>query len=103
MDLERLHHQVELDRESVDSAFAAAANMRDKQQAEAADLAKREAALEARAASLAGVQAQLVAAQAAAMQQLEKLEASMQRKLDGQEKQVNISRPGRGNFRAKYA
>lgn len=88
LDLERLNHQLTLDREAADSAFAAAANLRDQQQAEAAGLAKREAAVEAKAANLAGMQAQLVAAQAAAMQQLEKLEGSMKKKLDAHGKQV---------------
>lgn len=88
LELERLSHQLALDRETADSAFTAAANLRDQQQVAAADLAKREAALEAKASNLAGMQAQLVAAQAAAMQQLQKLEASMKKKLEGHEKQV---------------
>lgn len=86
--MERLSHQVALDREAADQAFTAAANMREQQQNEAADLAKREAAVESRAAGLAGTQAQLAAAQAAALQQLEKLETSMNKNLVAHEKQV---------------
>jgi hypothetical protein len=62
--------------------------MREQQAAAAAELARREAALEAKQGQLVGLQAQLVAAQGAALQQLEVLEGAMRTRLEGHQKQV---------------
>lgn len=87
-ELERISQQLAEEREEAEAALASAAAMREQQAAAAAELARREAALEARQGQLAGLQAQLVAAQGAALQQLEVLEGAVRARLEGHQKQV---------------
>jgi ferric-dicitrate binding protein FerR (iron transport regulator) len=68
--------------------------MREQQAAAAADVARREAAVEAKQGQLSGLQVQLVAAQGAALQQLEVLEGAVRTRLEGHQKQVRGAAAG---------
>lgn len=89
-ELQRVGQQITAEREAVD---AAAASLQEQQQLQAsvsAELSAREAALEARASALQEQRSALQASQAAALKQLDSLEASLKTKLEGHQKQVGV-------------
>jgi hypothetical protein len=59
-ELERLTHQLLAERETVEAAMSSTAAAREQQQVDAADLAKREAALEVKATQLMGQQVRIL-------------------------------------------
>jgi alpha/beta superfamily hydrolase len=87
-ELERISQQLAEERQDAEAALTSANAMREQQAAAAADVARREAVVEAKQGQLAGLQAQLVAAQGAALQQLEVLEGAVRTRLEGHQKQV---------------
>lgn len=87
-ELERVSTQMAAERESLEAAVSALHDQQQQQAAASAELSAREAALEAQAGALQGKQSTLQAAQAAALRQLDSLEASLKSKLEGHQKQV---------------
>lgn len=87
-ELGQLRQAVASERDSLEAAAAALQEQQQQQAAAAADLSAREAALDSRAASLHSQAAAVQAAQAAALNQLDSLEANLKSKLEGQQKQV---------------
>jgi chromosome segregation ATPase len=87
-ELEALSQQLTGEQNALQEALGVLQDQEQQQASAAADLAKREAALEGRAAALGRDQAALMAAQAAALRQIDSLESSLRSKLDSHQQQV---------------